>query len=159
MRAFRGKRGFALVELLIVLVILAFLLLLVSLAVIRYIDKARGTAASVDARSVYIAAQGVLAMHYSTGNTLDDQDYAEGLSGMVDDILHPEQTAISKKMNEMLAPGITLGAEPDDGVSKATFTVESGQITSLVYQAKTGGRTYQATITLGAEEAVIERID
>ncbi len=152
-----NKKGLGLVEMLIVLVIIAFLLLLISFAALPYIDKARGTAATAESRSVYITAQGVLAEYYGKDSGLNDDDRAEGLSGAVDNILYPVQTAMSLRMNELLAPSITLGEEPGDGVSKAEFTVEGGQVTKLIYQAEYGGRLYQATVVPG-EETAIERI-
>ncbi len=157
MRAIRNKKGFSLVEMLIVLFIVALLLLWISFEVLQYLDRARGTVATAESRSVYITAQWVLAEYYGKDVGLNDRDRAEGLSGAVDNILYPVQTAMSRRMNELLAPSIELGAEPVDGMAKAEFTVEGGQVTKLIYQAEYGGRLYQATVVPG-EDAVIERI-
>ncbi len=157
MRAIRGRKGLSLVELLIVLLLIAFALTLVSFAVLPMIDRARGATATAEARSVYITAQGVM-LQYSGHDALSDRDLAEGLSGTVDNILYPEKTELSQRINELLAPDIVLTDEPGDGKSKAEFTVENGVITKLIYQAENNGDIYQATIVPG-EDAVIERVE
>ncbi|MDR1691954.1 MAG: prepilin-type N-terminal cleavage/methylation domain-containing protein [Oscillospiraceae bacterium] len=136
MHPIRDRRGFSLVELLITLIILALVLTLVSLAVVGYIDKARGVAVAADARTVYITAQGVLA-------------------GAAD---APERAELLEELNRLLAPGITLGDELGDGVAVAALAIEDGVITSLTYSALLDGRAYQALLVPGAE-TVVTRVD
>ncbi len=155
-RAIRNRRGMSLVELLIVLVVLALVLTLVSTAVLQHLDKARGVAATADARAVLIAGQAVLIEAFAYENAMTDRELAEGLSGAVDSILYPEQTRMSRRMNELLS-GLVLGNEPGGGAAVAAFTVEGYQVKRLVYTAERGGRVYRVTVVPN-EEAVIERV-
>ncbi|MDR1670007.1 MAG: prepilin-type N-terminal cleavage/methylation domain-containing protein, partial [Oscillospiraceae bacterium] len=62
MKPLRKHKGISLIETLIVLLILALVMTLISVAVIKYIGDAQKTAATANARTVYVTAQGVLAM-------------------------------------------------------------------------------------------------
>lgn len=76
----KDKKGFTLVELIVVLVILAILAALLIPALTGYIDKARKESVVAETRSAVMAAQTIVSEKYGTtkGNvTLEDTDYAD----------------------------------------------------------------------------------
>ena len=93
-RALKEKKGFTLVELIVVLVILAILAALLVPALTGYIDKARKESIVAETRSVVMAAQTTVSEKYGNtkGNvTLSDDDKAAILklaevSGTIDSI-------------------------------------------------------------------------
>lgn len=155
MRVLQNRKGFSIVELLIVIVIVAFIALIVGNVTLGVIDDARGTALIAEARMVYTTAILVSA----EAGTLRDADLARGISGAAnDDLFEPVQTELSRRMNELLAPNVVLSDEPGDGIAKATFEVRNGAVVSLVYEAMYGSRRYAVTFTPGGE-ATAERVN
>ncbi|MGF6991008.1 type IV pilus assembly protein PilA [Lachnospiraceae bacterium PF1-21] len=63
----KNKKGFTLVELIVVIVIIAILAALIVPSVMKYIDKARDQQLKADARSLYIAAQTAATQAYGDG--------------------------------------------------------------------------------------------
>ena len=79
-RALKEKKGFTLVELIVVLVILAILAALLVPALTGYIDKARKESIVAETRSVVMAAQTVVSEKYGKemkNVELTDEDNAE----------------------------------------------------------------------------------
>ena len=133
-------------EMLAVFVVVSFLLLLVSLEVLKHIDEARETVAVAETRMVYLAGQITLIGSQVRG--LLDSDIEEGLSGtVIDDTSKPIQTKLSEEMLE----AITLSAARSisEGTAAAAFTVVDGEITRLVYTSGKGRGRYTVTVENG----------
>lgn len=64
----KNKKGFTLVEVIVVLVILAILAAILIPSMIKYIDKAEQKAAIAEARSVLLAAQTIASEDYKTND-------------------------------------------------------------------------------------------
>ena len=71
-----SKKGFTLVELIVVLVILAVLAAMLVPALVGYIDRAKKEKEYQAASTVYAAAQALATETYGKGGTLDGTDYA-----------------------------------------------------------------------------------
>lgn len=70
----KNKKGFTLVELIVVLVILAILAALLVPALTGYIDKANQEKVIAECRSVVVAAQTTVSEYYGLGQDLTDKD-------------------------------------------------------------------------------------
>ena len=101
-----SKKGFTLVEVIVVLVILAILAALLIPSMTKWIDKAKDKSILVEARSALLAAQTIASEKYAKGETTwtdADSTAAQTLSGMAGTI-----------------SGVTLGA--NNQVTALTYT-------------------------------------
>jgi len=148
-------KGFSLIEILTVTVILMLLVIAASLVVVREIDRARGSTLVSEARLLRTAALAVMIEH--VGRDITDAQYTTGLTGLVDDpIMWPVETRISQRMTAYLGYDIVLGAEPGDGVWAVEFVIENGEIISMTCRSAPGGRIYAVTIESGETTVVRE---
>lgn len=118
-----GKKGFTLVELIVVLVILAILAALLVPALIGYIDKAKEKQIIAEARQAVMAAQTLVDEKYGA---LDADDDVEATDIDEDDI---------KKLAEV----------PD--AASITITVTNNKIASLEYSINGKKCTYTQDAT------------
>lgn len=125
------KKGFTLVELIVVLVILAILAALLIPALTGYIDKARRKSVVAETRQAVMAAQTIADEEY-----VKKSDYKFGADGT-------DATEIKK---------VTDLAELKDG-SIDKITVESGKVTELTYHNDTKTCTYTKGKTDGTDGA------
>ena len=126
----KEKKGFTLVELIVVLVILAILAALLIPALTGYIDKAKEKSITAETRQAVMAAQ-----------TLVDEEYAKKDVGSDDITIGPD--GIKKKDIAALAEV--------DAANIQKGTVENGKVVSLVYKksGKTCTYTYDTTTNKG----------
>ena len=73
-RKLKDRKGFTLVELIVVLVILAILAALLVPALTGYIDKARNESIIAETRSVVVAAQTIVSEDYGQGTDVTASD-------------------------------------------------------------------------------------
>lgn len=128
----KDKKGFTLVELIVVLVILAILAALLVPALTGYIDKARNKQIIAETRSAVMAAQ-----------TLVDEAYAQSTKAV--EAADGEKKSIMVGDKEVTYEAIAKLAELDkDKISELKITAE-GKLTQLVY---TDGKVcYYSTAT------------
>jgi type II secretory pathway pseudopilin PulG len=162
MNAMRSREGITLIETLIVILVMAIAISIISLAVFGQIDRARGSALMGEARVVFSAGELImLEERYRPADSsviIYDEDYEAGLSGTVDNASRPEQTRISRKIAERVAPGIVLSAALTEDTSCAAFDIENGEIITLAYDTVDKGRHYRITVYPDGE-ATVERIN
>ncbi len=124
------KKGFTLVELIVVLVILAILAALLIPALTGYIDKAKNKSIVAETRQVVMAAQ-----------TVVDEKYANATNGTVtlteDDIKEIKELAEVK--GTFTVSDITIATTTTSG--ETTTVTNKGKITKLVYTSADKTRT------------------
>lgn len=127
------KKGFTLVELIVVLVILAILAALLIPALTGYIDKARNKSIVAETRQTVMAAQ-----------TLVDEEYAKNAADAA-------TTITVGKTGKVTYEAIKKLAETTGAISSVTVD-DGGKITSLTYS--NGGRTctYSSVAQTGSSD-------
>lgn len=132
----KNKKGFTLVELIVVLVILAILAALLVPALTGYIDKARDESIIAETRSAVVAAQ-----------TIVSEDYGQGVdvtaTAYVTNDLKDEIKALAEVSGTISKIDIYTEASDDDA------SIVVGKIKSLTYVAEGGKKqcvyTYENT--------------
>ncbi|MEG0912994.1 MAG: prepilin-type N-terminal cleavage/methylation domain-containing protein [Oscillospiraceae bacterium] len=80
----KNKKGFTLVELVVVLVILAILISIMIPGMTKWIDKANDKAVLVEARTYLLAAQTIASEEYAAGNlSITDKAKSKVVSGKI----------------------------------------------------------------------------
>ena len=136
------NKGFTMVEILVVLVILAILAAALIPAMTGFVEESRGKALVSEARTAYVAAQSKVtekvalqADYYS--NDTDGTAHTNAFKTKISDSKNP--------INSMMKDSYTEGAEIKD------ITISSsGKVEELVYKAG----DYQVTITPGSDAEV-----
>ena len=109
-----GKKGFTLVEVIVVLVILAILAALLIPSMVKWIDKAHEKETIVEARTIVMAAQTIASEAYEKNPT------ASALTGAQE--------------SEVLALADIDGSFP----AGSSITIDAGKVTGLTYVTKNG---------------------
>lgn len=139
----KNKKGFTLVELIVVLVILAILAALLVPALTGYIDKAREKSLASEASMVLTAAQATVSEAYGTGDitvtkggTDDEPTYTVAFKN--DDV----KTAAAAQINQLaeVKKGASWTFSFEVADSKATY--KSVKISTLTYSDGTNAITY-----------------
>lgn len=80
----RNKKGFTLVEVIVVLVILAILIAIAVPSVMKYIDDANDAKYLAEARAVYVAAEAEVTKDYADNRAIDNSIYGDGETMMTE---------------------------------------------------------------------------
>ncbi len=133
-----NKKGFTLVELIVVLVILAILAALLIPTLTGYIDRAKEKDVIAQTRQTVMAAQ-----------TLVDEQYAKATVGggtKVEGNVNASST--DTKLTEIKKDDILKLAElTDKGTIESIRVTSDGKVTGLVYKAKGKYCTFDSTAT------------
>lgn len=140
-KAKENKKGFTLVELIVVLVILAILIALLVPSLTGYIAKARKKAVLVEARNVQMAAQSVLGEQYD--KALESTGKFE--AGKYDGIKADAADGVKKEIAEL--------AEMKGNATAEVSYNAKGKITEITYSNKGWTATYDGSVWKDPVEA------
>lgn len=129
----KNRKGFTLVEIIVVLVILAILAAFTIPTMLGFVNDARGKAYIAEARTVYVAAQSA-ATEFNATEKLTDGSLSTALS--------------SPKVFNQTTAGTTGDTKASYQMYKYLSTAEGGDLT-IVGTANTTGGAYW-TVTVGA---------
>ncbi len=135
-RELKNRKGFTLVELIVVLVILAILAALLVPALTGYIDKANKEKIIAETRQAVMAAQTIVSEDYGSSTPLSA--WAVGTTGF----------AGAESTTQTFADAIKKLAETNGTVTAVTVT--GGKVTSLTY--KDSANAKQCVYTAGATD-------
>lgn len=148
--ALKNKKGFTLIEIIVVLVILAILAAATIPTMLGFVEDAKGKTLIAEARSCYLAGQ-TIATEEAVGKSNTDGKIRNGLNAASAATPTDE---IAKRLQAMLAPDITLGAAATDIVATAVYTVSGGEITKVVYTKKIDSKTFEISLEQGKAATV-----
>lgn len=138
----KNKKGFTLVEIIVVLVILAVLAAAAIPTMLGFVEDAKGKAEIANARAAYVAAQSIVTEEYASGaETIPTGGTAKYLTTGVKYTIAKDQTT---KLNKMLGADM-VGAE-------VTPTIDAGKVTVLLFN----NNNYTVTITSGKDTTVVK---
>lgn len=132
----KNKKGFTLVELIVVLVILAILIALLVPALTGYIDKAKKRGVETEARNALIAAQTEIDEVY--------RDMSEGAFTTTDD--YAAIKANAKKLSEVPGNITTIVAGGDAKITSLIYT-NNGYTASYTFNTTTNKGTWSVDKT------------
>lgn len=130
-----NKKGFTLVEIVVVLVIIAILATLMLGAYNGYIDKAKEKTLTADTRSLYLAAQTIVAEKYADG-TLNSGTTSVSFNSIKNEVL---------KLADLETKSTTT-------YKSINVTIENGKVTSATMKDKATGKTCTITASTGKAE-------
>lgn len=140
MKIFKNRRGFTLVELIVVLVILAILASLLIPALTGYIDRARRDQVVAETRMLHEAVQTVAGEAYGSSEWPSDDIFTiASQSGR--NVTNPNDTATHDNLKDRYNEIVKLAEVPSltEGTgSFATFSDTSGSIFCVLYNSGRG---------------------
>ena len=161
----KDKKGFTLVELIVVLVILAILAALLIPALTGYIDKANQEKITSETRMVVMAAQTEASSAYgkvtsnASGSTAVTADDTFTVKTGQDDTNSPVHIADIVKLAEVGSVGSDSAFTGTNGVTSVSVTMAAadGKVTSVIVEQSGKKCTYTATPADGASPYTVTK--
>ena len=139
LRAKKNKKGFTLVELIVVLVILAILLAILVPSLVGWIAKARDKEVIVQARNAYLAIETVL-QENEADEHLDDTSYT-----MTASVAAPVAVTNTATFWQEVTYLANYSSYPAGGYKITVGPLENGSVTSMTFYDS--GKDKTATLT------------
>jgi len=148
----KNRKGFTLVEIIVVLVILAILAAFTIPTMLGFVNDARGKAMIAEAREVYVAAQST-ATEFGATTAITDAQLSGALGSAVPSSPTADQTKARTQMLKYIGADITIGTN----AGQATWTVIVGaNDTARTAQVKTVVYTKDGyTVTISGNSATV----
>lgn len=157
----KNKKGFTLVEIIVVLVILAVLAAFTIPTMLGFVEEAKGKALIAEAREIYVAAQATATEYIATDASMTDQKLDGLLSSDAVNVDDPEAASLTMKgyLNkdidgtweiEMDMTSRSASASAFRSIMMATLETYNGRVATVIYH-KDG---YVVTITAGGGSTV-----
>ena len=157
----KDKKGFTLVELIVVLVILAILAALLVPALTGYIDKANNEKIIATTRQVVVAAQTEASEAYgkNSAGKLAGDDVTVKTGQDQDDTNSPVHIADIVKLAEVGSVGSNSAFTGTNGVTSVSVTMAAadGKVTSVIVEQSGKKCTYTATPADGASPYTVTK--
>ncbi|MEG2543509.1 MAG: prepilin-type N-terminal cleavage/methylation domain-containing protein [Longicatena sp.] len=120
----RNKKGFTLVEIIVVLVVMGILLAIAVPSVMGYVTKAKEQRYIAEARNGYLGAQTYVIREVASGNTNNDQLQADiGMRTILNEIgSDTKVTSVSCVLKDLKIKNCDVSVEIDGVRSKVKFT-------------------------------------
>lgn len=146
-----NKKGFTLIEIIVVLVIIAVLAASAIPTMIGFVEDSKGKAEIANARAAYIACQAIVTEEYAIdGENINvSGDYMIG-----EEDLSPGKENIHKKLNQMLETDL-------DGANVTIDEIDytSGKVKSIVYSSPSKDKKYYYMVTIEeGKTATVEKV-
>ncbi len=126
-----GNRGFTLIEVIVVLVILAILMAMAVPNVLGYIQKAKSVEIESTARNIYMAAVTESAELSAVKGELSAEDFSSENLANIESLANMEAGSISA--------AASVSSAPAEG--KAVIAVVDGAVAYVTYTGENGGKT------------------
>lgn len=124
MKKKEDNKGFTLVELIVVIVILAILAAILVPALIGWIDRAKESQYTIEARNIYLATQAVISEEYGK-----DSSITIGATWASGDILDKIEKLADLSDDEVTIAGLAVDADKKITNMAITFTDDSVTMT------------------------------
>ena len=129
------KKGFTLVEIIVVLVILAILAAAAIPTMLGFVEDARGKSEIANARAAYVAAQTIATEKFAvTKGTDEERDTAA------------ENAVTVARVSQLTG----ISAEE---IAAITPTISGGKVTELIYETE----DYTVTIVVGGDALIVKK--
>ncbi|MCL2088332.1 MAG: prepilin-type N-terminal cleavage/methylation domain-containing protein [Oscillospiraceae bacterium] len=155
--ALRNKKGFTLVEIIIVLVIVAILVAATIPAMIGFVNNARGQAFSAEARVGLNAAQAVVteitASERGTVAANGTITWTSPATGVAHLLAHPNFALMVQDVEGVTYNDAALAAD-DNPFRSITVDTNNNRVTGMVYRSGASGNVWWVRIVSGTTEVV-----
>lgn len=137
----RNKKGFTLVEVIVVLVILAILIAIAVPSVMKYIDDANEAKYLAEARAAYIATEAEVTKDYGDNKSIDYSIYTVGnKAGTVTDFLAAIKEGCGFEVTSVVTnPTISANLNPNNITAYTVTFVSPSSNTTVTVEIKKNG--------------------
>lgn len=141
----KNKKGFTLVEIIVVLLIIGILLAITIPSIMGYVGKAKEAQIQADARTGFVAAQTITAREVSTGDSATvDAEYLEGKINA---------KAVNDESGSNVISKAACTFKPDKTINECMFLVNGNTDKYVYFEAGSNGKAGDSKVSDGEDHA------